>query len=124
MEGVDAMINEYDLKDFPGSPLSLDDYQEKAGKYQSKTAPPEERVLGILEEAGEVAGVFKRVLRGDYSPAEAEAKLKKELGDVLWYLSRVAADNGWKLAQVAAENLDKLESRLTRNVIIGSGDER
>lgn len=113
------MINENDIKD-----MCLDDYQVKAGKYQSKTAPPEERVLGILEEAGEVAGIFKRLLRGDFNLPEAEVRLQKELGDVLWYLARIAADNGWKLSQVAAINLDKLESRFIRNTILGEGDNR
>ncbi len=104
--------------------MTLDEYQEKAGKYQVKTAPPEERVMGLLEEAGEVAGIFKRMLRGDYSPEEAGDKLMKELGDVMWYLSRIAADNCVKLSEIAAANLDKLESRSIRNQILGKGDNR
>lgn len=102
----------------------LDDYQNAAGEYQVAGAPPEERILGLLEEAGELAGVFKRLLRGDYDETVAGTKLHGELGDILWYVSRVAADNGWKLSDIAAANLDKLYSRKMRNVIIGSGDTR
>lgn len=104
--------------------MLLDDYQNKAGEFQLPSAPPEERVFGILEEVGEVAGVFKKLLRGDYPPEEAMARLHKELGDVLWYLSRIAADNNWKLSDIAQSNIDKLESRKLRNVIMGSGDTR
>lgn len=104
--------------------MQLDDYQISAFKYTVPDASPEERVFGILEESGEVAGVFKRLLRGDYNPDVAMTKLHKELGDVLWYLSQIALDNGWKLSEIAQANLDKLESRFTRNLIMGSGDER
>jgi len=104
--------------------MLLNEYQKEAAKYKIAGSPPEERVMGILEEAGEVAGVFKRLLRGDYGPEECAAKLHKELGDVLWYLSQVAADNNWTLEDVAKSNLDKLESRQLRNVILGSGNDR
>jgi NTP pyrophosphatase (non-canonical NTP hydrolase) len=114
-----STISEVDIRDF-----GLDEYQTKAGKYQVPTAPPEERVMGLLEEAGEVAGVFKRLMRGDYMQPEAAAKLEKELGDILWYVARVAADNNWTLSSVAATNLDKLESRFIRNQIMGNGDSR
>lgn len=104
--------------------LSLNDYQESAGKYQISHSPPEERVFGLLEEAGEVAAIFKRLLRGDYNPDQCATKLHAELGDILWYLSRIAADNNWELNEVAQANLDKLESRQLRNKIMGTGDER
>ncbi len=104
--------------------MELDKYQEEATAYRLPQASPEERVMGLLEEAGEVAGVFKRLLRGDYDMDVAGTKLHKELGDILWYLSQVAYDNGWKLSDVAMGNLDKLQSRKLRDVIMGSGDNR
>lgn len=103
---------------------NLDEYQHAAFKYRVDNASPEERVMGLLEEAGEVAGIFKRLLRGDYSPDVATTKLHKELGDILWYLSQVAYDNGFKLSEIAASNIDKLESRLIRGQILGTGDNR
>ena len=102
----------------------MDEYQKAAGDYQLESAPPEERVFGLLEEAGEVAGVFKRMMRGDYPPDVAATKLHKELGDQLWYLARIAADNGWDLSDIAKSNLDKLESRRIRGTILGSGSDR
>lgn len=104
--------------------MLLNEYQAQSSKYRVDTSPPEERIMGLFEEAGEVAGIFKRLLRGDYNPDVAVTKLHKELGDVLWYLAAIAADNGWTLEEVAKTNLDKLESRQVRNLIIGSGDDR
>lgn len=104
--------------------MDLDTYQNKAAEFKIPTAPPEERVMGLLEEAGEVAGIFKRMLRGDYQPPEAAGKLLKELGDILWYVSQVAADNNWPLSYIAEQNIEKLESRKLRNVLLGSGDNR
>lgn len=103
---------------------SFDEYQHAAFKFRAENTNPEERVMGLLEEAGEVAGVFKRLLRGDYSPDIAVTKLHKELGDILWYLSQVAYDNGFKLSEIAKENISKLESRQLRGVILGNGSDR
>lgn len=104
--------------------MTLNEYQEKAASYIVPAATANERVFGLLAEAGEVAGVFQRMFRGDYPPDEMGGKLIKELGDCLWYLASIARDNGWTLADVAEVNLDKLESRRLRNLIVGSGDER
>jgi NTP pyrophosphatase (non-canonical NTP hydrolase) len=104
--------------------MEFDTYQTKASSFRVDGTPNEERVMGLLEEAGEVAGVFKRFLRGDYTEDQAATKLYKEIGDVMWYLSQIALDNGWKLSEIALDNIEKLESRKFRNTIMGSGDTR
>lgn len=50
----------------------------------------EEAMFGLIEEAGEVAGVFKRATRGDNDGQLDREKLAKELGDLLWYTVRHA----------------------------------
>jgi len=45
--------------------------------------------LGLLSEVGEVAGVIKRVFRGDHSEIPRD-RLISEIGDVLWYVSEIA----------------------------------
>lgn len=103
---------------------TLDAYQDAAGAFTIPGTSPEERVFGLLEEAGEVAGVFKRLFRGDYGTPEAMARLHKELGDVLWYTARIAADNNWTLSDIANTNISKLTDRKNRNALQGSGDNR
>ncbi len=104
--------------------MLLDDYQRRAREFRLNTYSPEAAVMGLLSESGEIAGVFQKLIRGDFSPDVAATKLAKEIGDVLWHLAAVADDNGWALADLATTNLEKLESRKIRNVIVGAGDER
>ena len=82
--------------------------------------------LGLVNEAGEVAGKVKKIFRdkgGAIGDAEREA-LKHELGDVLWYLTQICTELGLSLEEVAAANIEKLFSRLERGQIRGEGDDR
>lgn len=82
--------------------------------------------LGLSGEAGEVAEKVKKVLRDDNGVVTKEKKeeLKKELGDVLWYVSQIATDLKLSLDDIAKTNLEKLSSRLKRGKLKGSGDNR
>ena len=77
-------------------------------------------------EAGEVAEKVAKVFRDELGHFTVESKqaIKKELGDVLWYVSALANELGFKLSDVAACNLEKLNSRAERGVLKGSGDDR
>lgn len=82
--------------------------------------------LGLVNEAGELAGKVKKIFRdkgGQISPEDREA-LKYELGDVLWYLAQIATELDLSLQEVAEANLEKLFSRLERGTIRGEGDDR
>jgi NTP pyrophosphatase (non-canonical NTP hydrolase) len=82
--------------------------------------------LGLVNEAGELAGKVKKIFRdkdGVVSEADREA-LKYELGDVLWYLAQIATELNLSLDEIAQANLEKLMSRLERNQIHGEGDYR
>lgn len=81
---------------------------------------------GLGSEAGEVLGKFKKIIRdhkGITSP-EAKEALGDELGDILWYVARVADDLGISLKDIASNNINKLLSRKYRGVLEGSGDDR
>lgn len=82
--------------------------------------------LGLVNEAGELAGKVKKIFRdknGQINQADREA-LKQELGDVLWYLAQITTELDLTLAEVAEANLEKLFSRLERGKIGGDGDVR
>jgi NTP pyrophosphatase (non-canonical NTP hydrolase) len=82
--------------------------------------------LEICGESGEIAELVKKAIRDDggaFSP-ERDARLRKEIGDVLWGLANLATDKGWKLSEIAGENLDKLAHRQERDALGGSGDDR
>ena len=78
--------------------------------------------LGLAGEVGEVCNKIKKHYR-DGTPLDTD-DLRKELGDVLWYLAALATDLDIDLEQAAGENLEKLADRDARGVIGGSGDYR
>lgn len=85
-----------------------------------------EKILGLPGEAGETADKFKKIIRdkgGVISLSDRE-EIVKELGDVMWYVSTIAAYLDVPLSEVANGNISKLESRLKRNKIHGEGDNR
>jgi NTP pyrophosphatase (non-canonical NTP hydrolase) len=77
--------------------------------------------LGLAGESGEVAEKIKKSIRDGNLDKEG---LKKELGDVLWYVAAIANDMEFDLDEIAQMNLSKLESRKNRGVLSGSGDNR
>ena len=108
--------------------ITFNEYQEKAHKT---AVYPQEKwleylTLGLVGEAGEVANKVKKVLRDDGGILSFEKgkDLGKELGDIQWYLSELSYMLGKNLNDVAEDNLIKLESRLERGKIAGSGDNR
>ena len=82
--------------------------------------------LGLNGEAGEVAEVVKKMWRDDNGAltSEVRQKVKKELGDVLWYVAQVATEANLTLTEVMQANLAKLADRKERGVMGGSGDDR
>ena len=108
--------------------MTLDEYQK--GARTTAIYPKESRIvyptLGLTGEAGEVADKVKKVIRdngGQFSD-ERKREIALELGDVMWYVASLAHDLGYSLEEVAQMNLDKLASRMQRDKIHGSGDER
>ena len=59
--------------------------------------------LGLVGEAGEVAEKVKKVLRDKNGFFDEESKnaIKKELGDVLWYISNLCTELNFILNDVA-----------------------
>ena len=82
--------------------------------------------LGLVGEAGEVAEKVKKVIRDKKGIFDDESKegIKKELGDVLWYLSNLCNEFNFELEEVALQNLEKLKLRAAKGKISGSGDDR
>ncbi len=86
--------------------------------------------LGLVEEAGEVTGKIKKLIRNQnkFTPAdlneEDKSKVIIEMGDELWYLSALASELGVTLNEVAEKNLEKVADRVNRGVTQGAGDNR
>ena len=106
--------------------LSLNEYQKRANTtaiYPQATAFPY-LATGLASEAGEVAGLVSKGIRGDHMGMVSHVDLMKELGDVLWFVAQFATEMDIDLDEIAVQNLWKLEDRQKRGVIRGSGDDR
>ncbi len=109
--------------------MDFKEYQEKSRKtalYPNKDNNFVYPTLGLAGEAGEVSEKIKKVIRdkGGVIDDETREMIKKELGDVLWYVSQLATELGLSLDDVAEHNIEKLYSRMERNVLHGDGDNR
>ena len=108
--------------------MTLNEYQQHA--LETAIYPENRRIiyptLGLTGEAGEVADKVKKVIRDAHEEFTPEKKLEivKEIGDVMWYCATLARDLGYELDDVAQMNVDKLRSRMQRNHLTGSGDNR
>lgn len=105
--------------------MDLDKYQKLAREtaiYGRREYP----YLGLCGEAGEVAEVYKKILREDngHIGQKGREKLVKELGDVLWYVANISKDLGFSLSYIASENVKKLKDRSERGVLTGDGNDR
>lgn len=83
-------------------------------------------VVGLAGEAGEVSNKVQKLMRdkGMELDDSDRASVAAELGDVIWYVSAIASDLGYDLEGIVQMNLEKLESRMARGKIGGSGDNR
>ncbi len=104
-------------------------YQKKAresAQYPNLGSNNIYPTLGLVGETGEVAEKVKKVLRDKNGIFDEESKeaIKKELGDVLWYLSNLCTEFKFSLDEVALVNLEKLRHRVEKGLISGSGDNR
>jgi len=98
--------------------------------------------LGLAGETGEVCEKVKKAYRDidffeptyytidringavDIEHEKVRENIKKELGDVIWYVSNLASDFDLTLDEIAEFNIQKLFSRKERGVLKGSGDNR
>ena len=113
--------------------MTFDEYQQQAlttafvdPKYKDSLMEKTIWAMGVSGEAGEVIEKWKKIVAyssGDITP-EAQEELKKELGDVIWYLAVFADSLGLKLSEVIELNVSKLKDRQDRSVIQGAGDNR
>jgi len=78
---------------------------------------------GMVAEVGEVMDLIAKGIR-DKPKADFYENMKKELGDVLYFVSELAAHYKIDLDDVAHGNIDKLLSRKIRGKLQGSGDDR
>lgn len=110
---------------------TFDNYQDDAGItaiYPEHDTGSNEAInyviLGLVGEVGSIANAWKKIYRGDYTREAIEEYILRQVGDALWYASRISKEFGHNFGNIAADNISKLNGRQQRGTIRGSGDTR
>lgn len=109
--------------------MKLKEYEEAAARtaiYPDRGNNITYPTLGLAGETGEVCEKIKKLIRdnnGEITDSFRE-NLRKELGDILWYIAAVAYEANISMDSIAKANIDKLASRKKRDKLKGSGDDR
>lgn len=121
--GVTAICESPDSKE-----LTLNEYQALA--LQTAIFSTDMNIsyltLALCGEVGEVADKVKKVIRDKHGQFYAPdmAAIALELGDAMWYIANIAKFLGYGLSDIGRLNLEKIQSRIERGTLHGSGDER
>lgn len=121
-----------ELREYQSKAVRTALYRQEIESYTNNQGEEAKReklhyaVVGLLSEAGELAGEVKRTLRDDAGQLtdQRRSKVLAELGDILWYVAAVADELGADLNEVAEANIAKLASRAERGVLHGEGGQR
>jgi NTP pyrophosphatase (non-canonical NTP hydrolase) len=81
----------------------------------------EHYVLGICDEAGEIAKLFKRHQQRLWEPVNP-GELAEELGDLLWFVFSLANHYGLKIGNIKKINVKKLRQRYKKAVYTAEED--
>lgn len=63
---------------------------------------------GMSGEVGEIHSLYQKVYQGHEMDEE---HLKKELGDLLWFVAELCTSKKWNLEDVMSLNIEKLKAR-------------
>ncbi len=98
--------------------ITPNEYQSLAMVYRSiryadKESMKQHAIYGLCSEAGEAAGIMQKMFNGHpYDPEN----MKKELGDVAWFLAEACTAFGFDLEDVMRGNLLKLHKRYPNGI--------
>lgn len=93
--------------------METTDYEDKAMRTMNTALNRDQLLvnaaLGLAGEAGEVADMIKKC---NFQGHDLDVtNVKKELGDILWYIALACRALDTSFAEVMQQNIDKLKAR-------------
>lgn len=92
--------------------MQMNKYQVLAARTINKGLTAQQAILhalhGMSSEIGELHGIYQKFYQGHDFDSE---HLKKELGDLLWFIAEYCTIRNWTLDEIAQMNIDKLIAR-------------
>lgn len=81
--------------------------------------------LGLSSETGEITEIVKKViLQGKPLDNDTKFHVKRELGDVMWYITQMCITLDMDLDEIIDENFEKLKSRYPGGFEISRSENR
>lgn len=92
--------------------MTLNEYQKLAGRTINPALTNEQMkdhaLKGMVGEIGEINSIYQKVYQGHEFDEE---HVKKELGDLMWFIAEYCTAWGWDLTDICQMNIDKLRAR-------------
>lgn len=92
--------------------MTPNDYQRLAARTINRRLTGYEQSMhalhGMVGEIGELHSIYQKKYQGHDMDNE---HLKKELGDLLWFIAEYCTAKNWSLEEVMKLNIDKLKAR-------------
>ena len=92
--------------------MKINEYQQLASRTMSKDITAAEAAThalhGMVSEIGELHGIYQKFYQGHDMDAE---HVRRELGDLLWFIAEYCTANMWLLEDIMQLNIDKLKAR-------------
>ena len=92
--------------------MTLNEYQELAARTinpdLTKKGQNMHSLHGLVGEVGEIHSIYQKQYQGHVIDHE---HLKKELGDLMWFIAENCTANNWNLNDICEINIEKLKSR-------------
>lgn len=108
----DCMNEIIRLRGIKNEEMTANEYQELASRtmnYELTTEDQQYHALhGMVGEIGEIHSIFQKVYQGHELDQE---HIKKELGDLLWFIAEFCTVGGVTLEEIMQMNIDKLKAR-------------
>ena len=92
--------------------MNFNAYQKLASRTMNTALHANELELhalhGLSGEVGEIHSIYQKAYQGH---AVDNEHLKKEIGDLLWFVAELCTVSGFDMSEIAQLNIDKLKAR-------------
>lgn len=108
--------------------MKFNEFQDLAMETRLPSANNFYTLTGLVGEVGEVYSLIAKGIRDGFEneddEIEFERKLKKEIGDILWFIAALCEDMEFTMDECAEIVIKKLQARKKAGTLQGSGDDR
>lgn len=95
--------------------MTGNEYQKLAARTMNhdliKMQQESHALHGIVGEVGEIHSIYQKAYQGHEFTKETLVHVKKEFGDLLWFIAEYCTVMGWELEEIMQMNIDKLKER-------------